>query len=107
MITMGLIAVRWTWADVTRLSKIIDGLVEAVCKGFCSVPLSEAIPVWRNIESRPMMEYSRGRIGIAANQKQATRAFWHTVLSEWWRDIFAIAGIIFWDVTSLSKGGTH
>jgi len=107
MVSMGLVAVRRTGAGVSRFSKIIDGLMEAVCKGFCTVAFLEPPPVCRNIESRPVMEYSGGRIRIVADKKEAPRALWDTVPREWWRDVFTIAGILSWDVTSLSKGGAR
>jgi hypothetical protein len=107
MIAMGLVTDWRTGAGIAGLAEIIDGLTKAIGEAFGAVSLLEPLPVWRNIESSPMMEYFGQRVRVVAHEQEASGALWNAGPSEWRRDVVTIAGVFLWYVSSLSKRGTR
>jgi hypothetical protein len=82
-VAVGLVPVRWTGPGIAGLSEIVDGLTKSICKAFRPVPFVQPSPMWRDVESGPVMEYAGRRIRIVANKKQAARRLGDAGPREW------------------------
>ena len=104
MITVGLVTGRWTGPGVAGLAEVVDGLTKAIRQAFGAVSFLQPAPVWRNVESRPVMEYCRRRVRIVADQQEAARALRDSRPHQRRRYVVAVAGVSLRNVASLLKG---